>query len=364
MTTHRVLFVGLPESERSWLKSWCTTQGFRAWFAQNALAALRVFDEFEATRVVIDTLLDDSDALRLAQILQAASPALDIVFLGNQSVESAYYDAAPGLTNAAFAHRPLEPEALVGVQAEPSTFAPGLIDRGSVDAVGLARVLFRCLEHRTTGTLYLGDAGQRRVVHLRDGAPVYVESRIASENFGRLLVEWGLATRVEIDWAQSMQLSEGIRQGEALVKIGVLDEDKVVGYLHRQYVTKLTRAFTSEPIAYRLDSSTAGGRLQGESVNILHTAIEGLQHCGAAGPEAWAEHSETPFVLAPPIPESAQPTIHEVVPPSLRTRLSRPTTLEQLTQHGFDPEWLIALFLTLRAAGYAQTVPGSSQHAA
>lgn len=364
MTTHRVLFVGLPERERSWLKGWCTTHSYRAWFAQNALAALRVFEEVEAQRVVIDTLLSDSDAVRLAQVLQAASPSLEVVFLGNQSVEQSYYENAPQLRNVSFAHRPIEPESLVSVTEEPSEFVPGLQDRGSVDAAGLAGVLLRCLEHRANGTLYLGDGATRRVVHLREGVPVYVESRIASENFGRLLVEWGIATRVEIDWAQGMQLSEGIRQGEALVKIGVLDQERVVEYLQRQYVTKLTRAFACEPLTYRIDPGTSGVPASGPPVNVLKTAIEGLQRCGTAGPEAWAEHAQTPFVLSPPSSESVQDTLSDVLPPSLRARLARPTTLEQLAEHDFDAEWLIALFLTLRAAGYTQAVPSASQTAA
>lgn len=364
MTTQRVLFVGLSEHERSWLKSWFTTRGHRAWFASHALAALRVFDEVEPTTVVIDTLAAGSDAVRLASVLQAAAPGCPVVFLGNHALEAAYFGEGAGLENARFAYRPIDPEVLLGTPSETDRFVGELDDRGEVNGLGLARLLFTMLETRSSGTLYLGDGPSRRVIHFRDGQATRVESHIPSENFGRLLVEWGAATRVEIDWAQSLQLSEGIRQGEALVKIGVLDDARVSALLQRQYETKLTRAFSATPVAYRLDAGAAGAG-RGDALNVLQAAIEGLQRCGAAGPQAWAELSTTPFRILASLPEAVRDTVDEVIPASLRTRCSRAATLEELSRHGFEPEWLVAVYLCLKAAGYAvEAAPESNEDAA
>ncbi|MFT4703381.1 MAG: hypothetical protein ACI81R_001072 [Bradymonadia bacterium] len=254
MTAERVLCVGLPERERSWLKPWLTARGVQTWFADAAVLALQTAADVEPTTVIIDTLLESFDPVRLGAYIQASLPGCEVAFVGNQNIEAAFFATQTEVSNARFCHRPIDPEDLV-----PSAVERREAERSStllVGTHGLASLLFGLVESAETGLLYVGEGERRRIVHVREGAPTYVESRIVSENFGALLIEWGVASKVEVDWARSMQLSAGVRQGEALVKIGVLSEEDVEPLLQRQQEHKLFCAMKDAPCKVRFEEAS------------------------------------------------------------------------------------------------------------
>lgn len=333
MKPTRVLFVGVRDDERSWLKSWFTARGARAWFADRALSAMRVFEELEPDLVVIDTLLDDADPVRIARVFTAARPSCRVTFVGNHEVEHAYFSDVAALPGAGFAFRPLDAETFVGASNEPSALV-GVAARDQADGFGLARVLFACERNAFTGCLYVGEGASRRVVHWREGAPIFVESMIPSENFGRLLMEWDIISRVEFEWARNLQLAEGIRQGEALIKIGVLTPESLQTHLRRQFGAKLANALQIAPLPYRIESGTARVRGGGRAINVLRTCIEGLTRIVAKDDARWAQ-IEAKRVFVPPAQDAAtEAQIDDALDAELRDALRRPVTPAELVASG------------------------------
>ena len=351
MNPSRVLFVGVRDDERSWLKSWFAAHGARAWFADRALSAMRAFEELEPDMVVLDTLLVDADPVRVARVFASASPDCAIAFVGNHGIEEAHYANLPELEGARFAFRPIDPEALVGKSDENAEVVAGVAARAETDGFGLAKVMFACERADFTGCLYLGEGATQRVVHWRDGAPIFVESMIPSENFGRLLMEWEVISRVEFEWARNLQLAEGIRQGEALVKIGVLNQDALQHLLRRQFGAKLTNALQITPLPYRLEAGTARIRGGGRAIDVMQTCVEGLSRVVEGDNARWREVAgRTVFV---PEASSAldEAKLIGALGAELRSAFLAGVTPVELVAAGHDRDTVHGIVEALEAAG-------------
>ncbi|MFT6399882.1 MAG: hypothetical protein ACJAYU_004652 [Bradymonadia bacterium] len=275
----RILLVGLRVAEREQFTHWAERNDVEVWFAGSTLEALRVFDEVRPTHLIVDTLVSGSGE-QLARVVTAATRGVKVVFISNHNVEAAYYSRPDGLPNASHAFRPIDPEEIAGrVGIIPDTVG-GIATRGDVSFEGLSDLFLAVFKQRGRGLLYLGTGAFRKVVYFHDGRPSYATSMALDENFGRYLLRRGVINRVEFEWARKLQMREGIRQGDALVKIGVLTTTTLDEYLRDQVRMKLLNAFKLEHIAYRYEPCLSlPGQLRYD-FNVASLLMDAATHCG------------------------------------------------------------------------------------
>lgn len=277
--SERILLVGLSVAEREQFAHWAERNGVEVWFAGSALEALRVFDEVRPTRLIVDTLVSGSGE-QLARVVAASTRGIRIIFISNHNVEAAYYSNPEGLPNASHAFRPIDPEELAGRSGEVPDEIRGIPTRGDVSFDRLTELFLSIFRTRGRGLLYLGSGAIRKVIYFHDGRPSYATSMALDENFGRYLLRRGVINRVEFEWARKLQMREGIRQGDALVKIGVLTPTTLDEYLRDQVRMKLLNAFKLEHIAYRYEPClTLPGQLRYD-FNVVSLLMDAAAHCG------------------------------------------------------------------------------------
>lgn len=93
---------------------------------------------------------------------------------------------------------------------------------GELSKVGLARVLNYLYDTEQTGSLTLAQAGIKKTIYLVRGNPVQVESSLKEETLGKYLVRTGRIGEEDHTRSIELMLAEGIQQGAALVKLGLL----------------------------------------------------------------------------------------------------------------------------------------------
>ena len=99
--------------------------------------------------------------------------------------------------------------------------------------------------HRKKFTGYFVVADQTRdesEVYLRDGSPVHVCRPIDTDRLDNLLVEYGVVP-AEIVAAASAEVTEGMRLGDILERMGALNKQTLAQVLKSQVVRKLIRLF-------------------------------------------------------------------------------------------------------------------------
>lgn len=328
--SHRILLVGLTTLERDALRAWLTARDHTVWYTDRAIGALRTFEEVTPDVVVIDTMCDGVDAERLAGTLALAKPDLRVVFAGQHALEEAWFTRADA--GAVFLHRPIDPEAILGRPEATGPTLDGFGHRGTVDALGLTRLLAASARAGIDGTLFLGGGTHRRIVHLRGGTPAWVDSRIVEENLGHLLLAWNVIDTVQFEWARRLQLNEGIRQGEALVKIGVITDAQLEAFLRRQVEQKLVNAFSKHPIPWRLDEPIRGtGRALDRSFNPVFAARQALRrlHDDLGLAIRWADRADQPIRLLDD--EALRPWVDVAMPDGSLRILKSGTTIARLS---------------------------------
>lgn len=124
---------------------------------------------------------------------------------------------------------------------------------GSLPHYPLPRLLFELYTATFTGALHLKRQGVERTLYLRAGLVVRVDSHLLSENLGRMLVQHGRITEAQYAEAQEIQFAEGVRQGDALMQIGAVDELMLLNALAEQTAEKLANSFAWRDGEYSLE---------------------------------------------------------------------------------------------------------------
>jgi len=345
-TNYRALIVGLRADEQEEIRLWAAAHDHEVWFAMNGVEALRVFEEVKPALIVLDSLLGDVDAERLGRIFHSTSDAITTVFVTSHSAETRYYGGLRDLGAVRCCHRPVDPEVVFDRIREEGRIG-AVPDRGVVEPVALGRLFLEILAQRSTGVLYAGTGAFRKVVYFREGRPHYATSTVLDENFGHFLLRKALIRQVDFNCARNLQLREGIRQGEALVKLGVLDESRLSTLLNAQIREKIVNTFSLEGMPFHFDAYGAAvlqPRHTYSTVELLVDALGEMQNDVAV--------ADTRFEPAAPMGPTLRSDLARVAGDGFVTALVRGASGSELV--ALSPTMGESLLRTLLALGLAR----------
>jgi CheY-like chemotaxis protein len=124
-----------------------------------------------------------------------------------------------------------EPKELprVGRRALPEWTLEGEIKESTVP-----RLLNAYYEARHHGELKLKQGQVLKVVYFEGGKPVYAASNLANERFARFCARRGVLTESDMQAVAALSKEEGVRTGEAMIRLGLLDAEKRRGLVEEQ----------------------------------------------------------------------------------------------------------------------------------
>lgn len=353
----RVLAVGLRDGENEELRRFLEQHGSDVWFAHSAVGAYRVFEEVKPQVLVIDTELPDADAERAARVLAAADPSLRVTFVGSHHIEAPYFAGLEGFEHMRFCHRPLDPEAVFGVESELAEVG-GVPLRGDLTAERFVRLLVALEQADQHGVLYVGTGSIRRVVYFRNGRPIYATSTVLDENFGQFLLQKGRISPVEFHWARSLQLKEGVRQGDALVKIGVLKSSELHDLLQEQIRLKITNVLWLDGEPYHFDAWDRPLRnVLGYDFNVLSLVVDGVL-AGSIPSHAAAVPGRAKRVVLPDASAALANDLRDLVGPELFGAMREKIVLDDVASAMDGPDRAAALVASLMLAGVVELDEG------
>ncbi|MCP3064844.1 response regulator [Myxococcus sp. K38C18041901] len=177
-----------------------------------------------------EVLLDDADLIVLEELMPTPEDAGEA-----SSPMQAIPDSAPlpGLESEEpalplpFAHRG---KVWSGEEASP-TPAPAKTRRalpewslaGDLKDTSVARLLNAYYESRHHGELKLRQGSVLKVVYFESGRIVYAASNLAHERFGRFCVRRGVLDEAKLAEVAAVAKEQGLRTGEAMIRLGLLD---------------------------------------------------------------------------------------------------------------------------------------------
>ena len=124
---------------------------------------------------------------------------------------------------------------------EKSAKSPAV--QGGLRERPLPRLLQQLYRKKFTGHFTITDpTGDCSEVYMRGGAIVHVGRPVDTDRLDNLLVEYGLVS-AEVMVRASQQVTPGMRLGEVLDRMGLLDKVKLSQVLKSQVLRKLTRLF-------------------------------------------------------------------------------------------------------------------------
>lgn len=159
-----------------------------------------------------------------------------------------------------------------------STLPPSVSRYGDLSSVPLPRLLFELHLGTYTGKVVLSRKGAKRVLHLRAGFPVCVQSDQLQETLGVLLKESGRVTEEQMEQGKAHSMEQKLALGTALVEMGILRERDLLDALMQQTEEKLIHTFAWREGTYSIedDSVLPEGALPHE-VSVLGVIWRGVR---------------------------------------------------------------------------------------
>jgi CheY-like chemotaxis protein len=233
------------------------TEGYEVRTSGDATSALAVFRDVVPDLVLLDTLLPGRDGFSVLEEIRGMDGPVGqtpVVLLSASSPTRELMRRAQSLDAGAVLTKPVAlQELLETVTAELRDAkeevafddAPARDDgelAGSLETFPFPALLHHLHGLRASGVLHLGCGAKRKFLQIRDGYATTVRSNAVSECLGNFLVRTG---RISADAkAESLsQLGDGRRQGEILVSMDALSEEKMSEALREQADEKLFEIF-------------------------------------------------------------------------------------------------------------------------
>lgn len=125
------------------------------------------------------------------------------------------------------------PQVTAGNVSREVVLGPGP-GSGPLSGTSVVRLLAAAHQGLATGELRLKRNLILKVIWLKEGRPIYAASNVASERFGRHAVARGAVRAEELVAVQELATKEKVRTGEAMVRMGLIDEARRLELLHDQ----------------------------------------------------------------------------------------------------------------------------------
>ncbi len=97
---------------------------------------------------------------------------------------------------------------------------------GEIKEATVPRLLNAYYESRHHGELKLKQGQILKVVYFEAGQPVYAASNLANERFARFCARRGVLSESDLQAVMALSKEEGVRTGDAMMRLGLLDADK------------------------------------------------------------------------------------------------------------------------------------------
>lgn len=152
--------------------------------------------------------------------------------------------------------------------------------RGIYGAITMAELFYNCFRDLYSGRLLLKRGDVWKSVRLLSGRPVRAASNVQSENLGALLVAAGRITPEQSERSIALAREGAGRQGEILVRMGLLTREALRAALRDQVRTRIVACFQWTDAEYGLGYEPGGAEVEDSEVNPLALIFEGV-HTGA-----------------------------------------------------------------------------------
>ena len=151
--------------------------------------------------------------------------------------------------------------------------------------ITLGELLYNCFRDIFTGRLVLRRGPVRKQVYLLNGRPVSADSNVRSENLGYQLLLEGIISEAHLRRSVELAHERGIRQGEALIEMGVFGPAELDDHLRRQVRERLLNCFGWTGAEYGLVyDPTVGERADRFEVSPLVLIFDGIRTSFPVGP--------------------------------------------------------------------------------
>lgn len=124
-----------------------------------------------------------------------------------------------------------------------------LYDQTKISLIGKTKdtpfsiLLHQIYERKLSGMIGLEQERAKKIITVHKGIPISVSSNIVGECLGRMMFRQGLITKEDLEASLQKLKEEGVKQGQALVEMGVIPPQKLEEYLKKQLEYKITSAF-------------------------------------------------------------------------------------------------------------------------
>ncbi len=115
---------------------------------------------------------------------------------------------------------------------------------GDLATTAVPRLLNASYEARHVGELKLQHGQVLKVVYFEAGRPVYAASNLAQERFGRFCARRGVLSELDLQQVATLCKEEGVRTGEAMVRLGLITAEQRRELLEQQVKEILWATFS------------------------------------------------------------------------------------------------------------------------
>jgi hypothetical protein len=126
-------------------------------------------------------------------------------------------------------------------------------DTGELDRISLPRLLLELSAARFDGCLRLRRDRTEKSFRFQRGAPISADSSLASETLGLWLLDTGRLTRDDYHRVSSHVVEHRVKEGVALLELGLLDPKSLFLALKEQVRARLLDCFGWPRGSYELE---------------------------------------------------------------------------------------------------------------
>ncbi len=149
----------------------------------------------------------------------------------------------------------LKEEDLAAMEA-PEEERANLPTKGSFENLPFARLLGLAFSAKVTGSLMLSKDSIKKLIHFKEGIPVFIKSNLLSECLGRVMIEERLISAEECEAALGRQRAEQKRLGQTLIGMGSISAHNLEYALEVQMQNRLFETFSWHTGEFQFSAQT------------------------------------------------------------------------------------------------------------